>query len=166
MSEISSVSSDLFLLDSMQDFQEHSLKLLAQSRRTIAILSRDLDNAIYGSDEFIQSMSNFVRSSRYAQVQILVKNTKPLVETAHKLAKLHQRLSSKILLRKLTVEPENTDMGFMLCDTNTLLYKNDETAYKGFANFDAAVEVKRLRETFDYIWQYGEPEPELQVLHI
>lgn len=166
MSEISSVSPDLFLLDSVQDFQENSLKLVTQSRRTIAILSRDLDAAIYGSDEFIQAMSSFVRSSRYAQVQILVKNTKPLVETAHKLAKLHQRLSSKILLRKLTVEPENTDMGFMLCDTNALLYKNDETTYKGFANFDAAVEVKRLRETFDYIWQYGEPEPELQVLHI
>jgi hypothetical protein len=166
MSEVSSVSADLFLLSSPQDFQEQSLKLLAQSRRTIAILSRDLDETIYGNNEFIEAMSNFVRSSRYAQVQILIKNTKPLIESGHKLAKLHQRLSSKILLRKLTVEPQNTDMGFMLCDTNALLYKNDEAAYQGFANFDAAVEVKRLRESFDYIWQYGEPEPELQVLSI
>lgn len=166
MSDVSSVSSDLFLLDSLQDFQDQSLKLLSQSRRSIAILSRDLDAPIYGTLEFVQAISNFVRSSRNAQVQILVKDTKPLVETGHKLAKLHQRLSSKILLRKLTVEPQNTDMGFMLCDTDALLYKNDDAIYKGFANFDGAVEVKRLRESFDYIWQYGEPEPELQTLYI
>jgi len=88
------------------------------------------------------------------------------VEVGHKLAKLHQRLSSKILLRKLTVEPDDTDMGFMLCDTDALLYKNDDAFYKGFANSNAAVEVKRLRDTFDYIWEYGEAEPELQILHI
>ena len=166
MSEVSSVSPDLFLLEGLQDFQDQSLKLVKQARRKIAILSRDLDAPIYADNAFIDAISNFVRSSRNAQLQILVKDTKPLVESGHKLAKLHQRLSSKILLRKLTVEPENTDMGFMLCDTDALLYKNDESFYKGFANYDAAVEVKRLRDTFDYVWEYGEAEPELQILNI
>jgi hypothetical protein len=166
MSEVSSVSADLFLLDSQQDFQEQSLKLIGQARRSIAILSRDLDEQIYGTNEFVQAISNFVRSSRNAHVQILVKDTKLLVERGHNLAKLHQRLSSKILLRKLTIEPQNTEMGFMVCGTSALLYKNDDTNYKGFANFNAAVEVKHLRETFDYIWQYGEAEPELQMLNI
>lgn len=166
MSEVSSVSADLFLLHSLQDFEEESLKLIKQSRRTIALLSRDLDELLYGTPEFVQAISNFVRTSRHTQVQLLVKNTKPLAETGHRLVKLHQRLPSKVMLRKLTLEPQNTDMGFMLCDTNALLYKNDEANYKGFANFNAAVEVKRLRETFDYIWQYAEPEPELQTLHL
>ena len=38
--------------------------------------------------------------------------------------------------------------------------------FQGFANFNAAAEVKRFREVFGYVWQYGEAEPELQVLHI
>ena len=166
MSEVSSVSPDLFLIDSLSDFQSHALKLVSQSRRSIAILSHDLDAAIYARDEFVEAISSFARSSRNAHVQLLVKDTKPLVESGHKLAKLHQRLSSKILLRKLTVEPDNTDMSFMLCDTNALLYKNDDAFYKGFANYDAAVEVKRLSDTFNYIWQYGEAEAELQILNI
>lgn len=166
MSEVSSVSPDLFLLDSLADFQGHSLRLVNQTRRKIAILSHNLDTPVYGNDSFIEALSEFVRSNRNAQVQILVKDTKPLIENGHKLAKLHQRLSSKILLRKLTVEPDDTDMGFMLCDTDAVLYKNDDAFYKGFANFSAAVEVKRLRDTFDYIWEYGEAEPELQILHI
>lgn len=166
MSTVSSVSPGLFLLSSLRDFQTESLKLIQQSRRSIAILSHDLDPLLYGTSEFVQAISDFVRTSRYAQVQILVKNTGSLVETGNKLAKLHQRLSSKVTLRKLIVEPQNTEMGFMLCDTSALLYKNDDASYKGFANFNAAAEVKRLRESFDYIWQYGEPEPELQQLHL
>ena len=166
MSEVSSVSPDLFLLDGMSDFQEFSVKLVSQARRKIAILSHDLDASTYADNAFVEAISSFVRDSRNAQVQILVKDTKPLIEIGHKLAKLHQRLSSKILLRKLTVEPDDKDMGFMLCDTDALLYKNDDAFYKGFANFNAAVEVKRLRDTFDYIWEYGEAEPELQILNI
>jgi hypothetical protein len=166
MSEVSSACPDLLLLSSLQDFQAQSLPLLQQARRTIAILSRELDEAVYGSDEFVHALSTFVRSSRYAQVQILVKNTKPIIDTGHKLAKMQQRLSSKILLRKLTLAPDNSDMGFMLGDKNALLYKNDDRIYRGFANFNAAAEVKQFRELFDYLWQYSEAEPELQVLNL
>jgi hypothetical protein len=166
MSEVSQASPQLLLLDGVTDFQEQSLKLVAQTRRNIAILSHDLDEPVYGSDEFVEAVSELARSSRYAEIQILVRNTKPLVETGHKLARLSQRLSSKIILRKLVIEPDDKDMGFMLCDSTGLLYKNDDAVYKGFANFDAAVEIKHLREVFNYVWQYGEPELELQVLNI
>lgn len=166
MSEVSQTSPHLLLLDGLTDFQEQSLKLVAETNRNIAILSHDLDEPVYGSEEFVDAISELARSSRYVEIQILVKNTKPMIEASHKLARLSQRLSSKIILRKLVVEPDDTDMGFMLCDNTGLLYKNDDAVYKGFANFDAAVEIKRLREVFNYIWQYAEPELELQVLHI
>lgn len=166
MSKQSETGAQLFLLENHADFQEYALKLTAQTRRNIVILSRDLDASVFGTEEFVELISELARSSRYAEIKILVKNTRHLVETGHRLAKLSQRLSSKISLRKLAVEPDNADMGFMLCDTNALLYKNEEDNYQGFANFDAAVEVKRLRDTFDYVWEYGEIEPDLQVLSI
>jgi len=166
MSHPSSVSPDLFLLDNCEDFHDYALQLLAKTRRHLAILSRELDPAIFNSNEFVDAVSQLARSSRYAQIQILVKDTKPLVESGHKLVRLAQRLSSKIAIRKLTVEADDKDMGFMLCDSNRLLYKNDEAIYQGFANFEASVEVKRFRDTFDYLWQYGETDPDLQQLHI
>lgn len=166
MSQLSSVSDQLILLENCADFQEHALTLVKDARRYVAILSTDLDGPIYDQEDFVSALSQLVRNSRFAQVQILVKNTKPLIERGHKLARLSQRLSSKILLRKLTREPENTDMGFMLRDNDGLLFKNDDQIYRGFANYAAAVEVKRLRETFDYLWQYATPEPDLQLLYI
>jgi hypothetical protein len=166
MAEQSSASEALWLLDGVTDFRSYSKQLVTQSRRSIAILTRDLDALVYATPECAQHLSDFVRSSRNAQVQILIKDTKPAIETGHIVMRLAQRLSSKILVRKMTVEPNNKEMGFMLGDTDKLLYKNDDAVHRGFFNSAAASEIKSLREEFNYLWQYGELEPEFQVLHI
>lgn len=166
MSTPSQHSDTLFLLEGLTDFQEHARLLLGHTRRQLTILSRTLDAPVYDTPAFVSAVSELARSSRSAQIQILVRDTEPLIERGHKLARLAQRLSSKITLRKMTLEPENGEMAFMLCDGNGLLYKNDDFDYRGFADSRAAPEVKRLREIFDYLWQYAEPEPRLQQLHI
>lgn len=166
MAEQSSACETLWLLDGITDFRSYSQQLITHSRRSIAILTRDLDAQVYGTPEIVQLLSDFARSSRNAQVQILIKDTKPAIETAHLLVRLAQRLSSKILVRKMTQEPNNKEMGFMLGDTDKLLYKNDDALHRGFFNSAAASEIKSLREEFNYLWQYSEQEPEFQLLHI
>jgi hypothetical protein len=166
MAEQSSVSETLWLLDGVTDFRNYSEQLIIQSRRSIAILTRDLDASVYATSEYVQNLSNFVRSSRHAQIQLLIKDTKPAIESSHPLIRLAQRLSTKILVRKITIEPNNKGMAFMLGDTDKLLYKNDDGVYRGFFNCNAARELKPLREEFNYLWQYAEPEPEFQLLHI
>ncbi len=166
MAEQSEASADLWLLSGIEDFRHYTLKLVQQNRRTLAILTRDLDELIFGSDEFTEALSAFSRSSRHTQIQILIKDTKPAIESNHQLIRLAQRLSSKIQVRKMTVEPNNKEMAFVLGDTDKLLYKNDESVYRGFYNSSAARELKPLREEFNYLWQYAEPEPEFQLLLI
>ena len=166
MSHPSSVSADLRLLTSSEDFHSFALQLLAKTRRHLTVLSNQLDPAVFNSPEFIEALSQFARSSRQVRIQILIKNSKPLAEKGHALVTLAQRLSSKIEIRTLTIEPDNKRMEFMLCDNDGLLYKNDDSVYQGFANFKAGAEVKRFRNTFEYLWQYGEPDPNLQQLHI
>ena len=166
MAEQSSACETLWLLDGITDFRSYSAQLVMQSRRSIAILTQDLDALVYATPEFVQHLSDFARSSRNTQVQILIKNTKPAIESGHQVVRLAQRLSSKILLRKMTVEPNNKEMGYMLGDMDKLLYKNDEALHRGFFNSAAASELKPLREEFNYLWQYGELEPEFLPLHI
>lgn len=166
MAEQSSTFKDLWMLDGVQDFNEYSIKLANRARRHVAILTRDLDALVYENVHFVNSISKLARTSRYAHIQILIKDTKPAIDRGHQLIRLAQRLSSKISVRKMTVELDKKEVGFVLFDTDGLLYKNDESSYRGFANFTALREVKQLREQFDYVWQYGEPEPEFQILHI
>lgn len=166
MAEQSNTSKHLWLLDGLEDFRHYTLALVQQNRRTLAVLTRNLDELIYGTNEFVEALSAFSRSSRHTQIQILIKDTGPAIESNHQLVRLTQRLSSKILVRKMTVEPNNKDMAFMLGDTDKLLYKNDDSVYRGFFNSSAARELKPLREEFNYLWQYAEPELEFQLLHI
>lgn len=166
MAEQSSASETLWLLDGISDFRIYSEQLISQSRRSIDILTRDLDALVYGTPECVQFLSDFARSSRNTQVRILIKDTKPAVDAGHLLVKLSQRISSKIHTRKMTIEPNNKAMGFMLGDRDKLLYKNDDGLYRGFFNSSAASEIKSLHEEFQYLWQYAEAEPEFQVLHI
>ena len=165
MAEQSTLSEHLWLLDGAADFCAQSLSMLQQSQRHIALLTRNLDMLLYGTPEFLTALSLFARANRTAQVQILIKDTKMVRTIGHPVVRLAQRLSSKILLRKMTVEPQNKAMGFMLADTDKLLYKNDEDIYRGFATYAATQEVKSLREEFNYLWQYAEIEPEFQLLH-
>lgn len=166
MAQQSSSSSDLWLLEGLEDFRTHAQQLVAKSRRRIEILSQELDAPVFGQQDFIETLSEFARSSRYAQIQVLIRNTKPAKEIGHPLIRLSQRLSTKIEVRKLTIEPENNEREFMCCDTDGLLYKNDFSAYKGFANYHAPSEVKQMREQFIYLWQYGEAEPDFQRLQL
>ncbi len=166
MAEQSPRFKDLWMLEGVQDFNEYSLKLANRARRHIAILTRDLDALVYENTHFINSISKLARTSRNAHIQILIKDTKPAKDRGHELIRLAQRLPSKISVRKMTVELDKKDVGFILFDTDGLLYKNDESTYSGFANFAALREVKQLREQFDYVWQYGEADPEFQILHL
>ena len=164
MATVSASSPDLWLLDGVEDFRQYALLLSQKTVRNIAILTQNLDAAIFAEQELVQALSAMARSNRQAQIQILIKDTKPAIASSHPLIRLAQRLSSKIILRKLVIEPDDQDMGFMLCDTWGLLYKNDDTVYKGFANLAALREVKQLREQFNYCWQYAQPDPDLQVI--
>ena len=166
MAEQSKASKDLWLLKNTDDFREHSVKMLSACSRQVYVLSKNLDAQIYGHDHFIEKLSQLARSGSPVEIQFLVKDFKPAIDSYHPLIKLAQRLSSKIQLKKLTQEPENNDMGFMICDLRGLIYKNDETVYQGFANYNAAPEIKSLREEFQYLWQRAEVEKELNLLHI
>ncbi len=166
MAEQSRASEHLWLLDGLADFKQHSLQLLSTSCRQLAILTRDLDAPLYNSDELVQAISTFARHSRYSQVQILVKDTKPALAQGHQLIRLAQRLSEKIHIKKISVAPENGAMEFMLCDSDKLLYKNDEEIYRGFANYRGLPEVRQLREQFNYCWQYAKEEPAFKRLSL
>ncbi|MBU2885185.1 hypothetical protein KO507_05345 [Gilvimarinus agarilyticus] len=162
----SPVSAPLIRLQSVNDFVEHSLKTAQTARRRLFILSENLDPYVYDTDEMFNALSEFVRRSRNIDLRILVHNGKDLVERGHRLARLHQRLTSKVQLREITLEPNNRKMAFICADQQQLVYKNDDSAYFGFANPQAASEIKSLSEEFRRIWEFARDIPDLRSLYL
>lgn len=165
MSKPSSVS-DALLLESAADFHRQSLAVIAGARRQVRILSHKLDPAVYDREDLVTALSAFVRQGRDARLQILVRDTEDMIERSHRLAALVRRLPTKVALRKLTLEPNNQNMAFLLADTRALVYKNDDDYYAGFANNNSPAQVKSLTEIFNQCWEKAVEEPRLRVLQL
>lgn len=152
----------LVQLAGLEDLREHSTRMAQLAQRQLRIFSAQLDPQIYEQAPFVDALSAFARRSRYTDIQLLIKDTRPLIERAHKLRQLAMRLPSHIAIRRLGIEPEDKDMSILLVDTNKILYRADESDYKGFANYAAGPEVRHYGEIFTRLWQQSAPDPELR----
>lgn len=155
-----------YLFDSVAHCLEHTLRVIAKARRKLYIISHQLDPLIYDRDDTALALSQFARRARNCELHILVRDTADMLERGHRIARLHQRLPSKVQLRKLVIEPNKPQMGFICADRDFLLYKNDDTQPTGFANYQAAQEVKTLADEHQRIWQHALAEPGLRLLHL
>jgi len=161
-----SQTSDSLFLTSAAEFSEQIRQSILDARRHIRILSHQLDPAIYDQPSIVEALSAFARQSREAKVKILVRDSDEIIERSHRLAALVRRLPTKLALRKLVLEPNNQSMAFALADTRTLVYQNEDGYYAGFANTNAAAQVKSLSEMFDDCWEKAQEEPRLRMLYI
>jgi hypothetical protein len=129
-------------------------------------LSHQLDPLVYDRDDVASALSQFARRARDCELRILVRDTADMLERGHRLARLHQRLPSKIQLRTLVLEPNNPQMGFICADRRHIVYKNDDTLPAGFAEYQAAQQATTLADEHQRLWQHALPEPNLRVLHL
>lgn len=150
--QTSETDTNLMLIDELEDFSKHSLKVVEASRREILLLSDTLDPALYNNENFYQRVLDLARSDRTVQIKILVKDVRPIVEMGHRLLNLARRLSSKVEIRKLLIQPEKASITYLIGDRKALLYMHEEKVYNGFVNYEAAQECKSLADEFTYLW--------------
>jgi hypothetical protein len=154
---------DFHLLEALEAFRVHALKMVQQGRGQLCILSDTLDAPLYNTDEFRDAVRTLVTRDRYGQARFLVKDIRPMIEDGHRLLQLARRLPGKVDVRKLTQPPQNTDHAWMVVDNAILLYKHDDTAYHGYVDYAAAPKCKLLLEEFTNLWElYGEEDPNLR----
>jgi len=164
---VSPTDENLILLNGVESFYKHALGCAEKSQRELVVLSQQLDPLLYNHDNFADAVSKMVRSDRHSRVRILVKDPRPVIESGHRLLTLSRRLSSKIEIRKLLIEPKDETVGYLIGDKKYLLYQHTETQYSGFINYNGAPESKKLLEEFDYLWdQHGFVDPEFRQLMI
>jgi hypothetical protein len=156
----------LFLLDDAEAFALHARQIVERSRRELAVLSQHLDPLVYES-ALADRISALARDDRNARVRILVKEIEPIIERGHPLLTLARRLSSKVEIRKLLIEPENEAEAYLIGDRERVLYKHADREYTGFANYLAGPEAAKLLDNFNYLWErHSELSPALRSLVI
>lgn len=150
--QISETDPELRLLDAQDDFSSHAIELAGKSRRDLMILSHRLDPLVYDTEDFYQAVLRFARQDRRSMVRMLVNDVKPIVEQGHYLLRLARRLSSKVEIRRLAFEPKDKEAAWLMGDRQYLLYKHDDSVYRGFVNYNARMECLEFADEFNILW--------------
>ncbi len=150
----------------LEDLRRAGDTLVRRARQEIALLSLDLDAALYDRVEFIQALKTFALASPRRRIRILVKDPKPALLSGHRLPYLAERLSSRIFIRRLPELDAEIQACLLLADRHGYLRRPSCRLRDGVADFHAPLEVARHWDEFEERWQRSVEDPALRRLHL
>ncbi len=148
------------------EVRDACVALARQARRSLELVSRHLDPALFDTDEFATAVRELVVNSRRAQMRILVLDAAPVVARGHRLVELAQRLSSYISIRVPAPEHKDFNEAWLVADTTGFLHRRFSDRYEATANFDDRRHASALANRFEEIWQRAQPDANLRRLHL
>lgn len=143
---------------------EAALALTRQARRSLRIFTRDLDAALYSSDEFRDAVSTLARQQRETYIRILIQDPTPATKSGHRLVGLTQQLSSHIAVRRVADDWADEPSAFLVADGRGLLWRTQGDRYEGIVDFSAGPRARELMTWFDRVWDNSQPDPEFRKL--
>ncbi len=142
------------------------LALTTQARRTVDIVSRHLDPALFDRDDFVAALKAVALGSPRAQIRVLVLDSAPIVNRGHQLVDLAQRLSSFIQIRVPAPEHHEFNEAWLVADKDGYAHRRFSDRYAATVNFHDPRLATHLTNRFDELWQRASSDPNLRRLHL
>jgi predicted GNAT family N-acyltransferase len=146
--------------------RETSLQLADQARRSLALLSRDLDPPIYDNAEFVAAVRRLALRRKNLPVRVLLLDPGPAIQGGHRLLPLIQRLSSRCEIRAVPDDQPSRLDAFLVADGQGYLRRPLADTWDATADFRAPLEARRLEAEFQTLWDRAEPHPGLRRLYL
>ncbi|MGD9601305.1 MAG: hypothetical protein AB7O21_08445 [Gammaproteobacteria bacterium] len=153
-------------IDRREQVGELCLALARQARRSLDIVTRHLDPALYDTDDFGAAVRALVVGSHRVQVRILLLDPAPVIARGHRLVELAQRLSSFVTIRIPSEEYKEFNEAWLVADATGYLHRRFSDRYEATANFDDRRLARALVNRLDEIWQRAQPDGNLRRLHL
>jgi len=153
-------------LERIEENRNTALAIAQQTKRTLHIVSYDLDPKIYNTAAFISAVRSIAVGSRRAKISILINDTSTVVTQGHRLIELARQLSSFIEIRKRHPQEQEFNEAYLIGDETALIYRKNGRRYEGFANFNDRGKCRQTLSDFNSAWEKSDPTPELRRLHI
>lgn len=151
-------------LTSAVDCRDAALELVKTTHRTLALFTRDLEPAIFGTVEFATALQRLALRSRFTHIRIVVIDPARAIRDGHRVVELARRLTSFIEFRRPCPDHASLLDTFMVTDESGVLYRPDAGRYEGFADTNDPLEARRYLRQFAEIWSQAEPEQEFRRL--
>ena len=155
-----------FAITSLEELQQTSFAMAEQARRSLEILTRDLELRVYGAEPFLIAVRKLATTSRVARVRILVREIDGAIRDDHRLIELARRLSSFIEIRCLSEAHRTLNEAMLIADQQGYIHRLAGDLPAGSADFRNPLQARELLRVFDDAWAHGERDPNLRRLHI
>ncbi len=149
-------------LDRSDAIRNAGLALVRLARRSVIIVSRNLDERLYNNAEFITAVREFTLSSRHARLRILVRDSAPAVHAGHRLIELSQRLSSFVEIRNPDHQFASYNSAFLVADTAGYVYRELSDQYQAQCCFSDRKYSDELSRQFKDMWENSQPDINLR----
>ncbi len=153
-------------IETIEENRLAALALAKQANRSLHIFSHDLDPMIYDNNEFVDAVRELAIGHSQAQLQIIIQDSRKIIENGHRIVELARRVSSRIFIRRTPPELKSYSQAFLIADKTGVLYRTIGDRFEGYVNFDDRFECKNLLDFFATTWEHSAPDPELRRLHI
>ena len=144
-------------------FRELACALCVSCSRYLKIISPHLDHTIFDSLDVVDAISALARGDSHSRVQILIADSRPIIQKGHRLLNLSRRLPSSILIRKLSDHPEMNGQTVLVGDLDKVLFMPGEEG-PGFYDPDSRASAQQFTDKFDSLWECGIVDPEFRRL--
>lgn len=165
-SSITQSNETLQCYSSLSELRAETLKIFQSARRKIQIYTRNLDPRTLNHREIEQQLLNFIRTSRYVRIEILIIEERNLQGIDHRLVSLAQKYTSFVSIRVIPKDFHENHFTFYLIDGRQLLYRSVGERFECEVHQLPSAKIKQQSKYFDDVWQQSAPATYLRALVI
>jgi len=155
-----------WILSSKDETRKAAVAIATAAKRSLAILTPDLEPGIYDHEEFLDVAKRLVLSKRYAKIRVIVTDPSRAIRNGNRFVGVARRLNTYIDLRNAHQDYRGHREALLIADDNALLYRVDAARWEGIADsYDPAV-TRRYLDLFDSIWNVSEQGQEFREVRV
>lgn len=151
-----------WILSSKEETRAAAVAIAASAKRSLAILTADIEPGIYDHEEFLDVAKRLVLSKRYARIRVLITDPARAIRNGNRFVGVARRLNSVIELRNAHPDYQGHREALLIADEHALLYRIDAARWEGIADSYDPLVTQRYLELFDSIWNVSEPGQEFR----
>lgn len=146
------------------EFAAAALDVVGAARHQLVLMSVELDRRLFGTDEFIERLRNFILEHRRARLRVLVHDPVAAVRNSIRLVEFGRRLSSRVEFRALPAEKRRLREEYLIADETALLYRNSPDQLEAKYYSEAPLVARSHLRAFETLWQDSTVARELSSL--
>ncbi len=154
------------LLEGVAPFAAKAAELVAGAYMDVALLSQELNERVYSTENFVTAVRKFVLQHGHARLRVLVNDTRRAISGGSRIVEFGRKMSSFIEFRELLPERRQTVREeYLIADGKLLLYREAPEDLE--AKFYGTPQLARLKlKDFDTLWNESTTAQELRQLGI